>query len=99
MKIDQLNHFTTEKINDILESRFGQRIDLSEESLDNLNAFQHAIARELAEMESSIGFNRSMNNPKFVENRLVLDLINKAISERKQINEGYEGFEGCEGVL
>ena len=47
MKIDQFNNFTADKINDVLESRFGQRIDLSSESLDNLQAFQHAIAREL----------------------------------------------------
>ena len=83
MKIDQLNNFTSDKINDLLESRFGQRIDLTNESTDNLHAFQHAMARELAEMESSIGFNRSMNNPKFVENRLILDLINRAIAEKK----------------
>ena len=83
MKIDQLNHFTTDRINDILESRFGQRIDLSEENLDNLKAFQHAVSIELAETESSIGFNRSMQNPKYVENKLILDLITKAIEERQ----------------
>ena len=83
MKIDQFNNFTSEKINDVLESRFGSRIDLSTESLDNLQAFQHAVARELEEMEHRIGFNKSMQNPKFVENRMILDLINQAIDEKK----------------
>ena len=83
MKIDQFTNFTADKINDLLESRFGQSIDLSTESLDNLQAFQHAIARELEEMQHRIGFNKSMQNPKFVENRLILDLLNKAIDEKK----------------
>ena len=83
MKIDQFKTITSDKINDVLESRFGQRIDLSNESLDNLTAFQHAVARELEEMEHRIGFNKSMQNPKFVENRMILDLINQAIEEKK----------------
>jgi len=83
MKIDQFTNFTADKINDLLESRFGQSIDLSTESLDNLQAFQHAIARELEEMQHRIGFNKSMQNPKFVENRLILDLLNKVIDEKK----------------
>ena len=83
MKIDQLNNFTTESINDILESRFGARIDLSEETVDTLTIFQAAVKKELDEMTSSIGFNRSMQNPTFVENRLVFDLIANAIKEKK----------------
>ena len=75
MKIDQFTHYTSDKINDVLESRFGARIDLSTESLDNLQAFQHAVSRELEEMQHRIGFNKSMQNPKFVENRLILDLL------------------------
>jgi hypothetical protein len=89
MKVDQLNNFTTEKINEVLASRFGQTIDLSEESIDNLNAFQNAIARELADTESSIGFNRSMQNPKYVENKLISDLIAKSIEERQVSEELY----------
>ncbi|MAH07756.1 hypothetical protein CMI38_05920 [Candidatus Pacearchaeota archaeon] len=83
MKIDQLNNFTAEKVNELLASRFGQRIDLSEENLDNLSAFQNAIARELSEVESNIGFNKAMQHPKYVENKLILDLIVKAIDERQ----------------
>ena len=83
MKIDQFNNLTSDKINDVLESRFGARIDLSTESLDNLQAFQNAVARELEEMEHRIGFNKSMQNPKFVENRMILDLISQAIDEKK----------------
>ena len=91
MKIDQFTNFTADKINDLLESRFGQSIDLSTESLDNLQAFQHAIARELEEMEHRIGFNKSMQNPKFVENRLILDLLNKAIDEKKGKDHDRDG--------
>ena len=83
MKIDQLNNFTSDKINDILESRFGARIDLSEETVDTLTIFLEAIQRELDDMTASIGFNKSMQNPKFVENRLVFDLIANAIKEKK----------------
>ena len=83
MKLDQLNNFTAEKVNELLASRFGQRIDLSEENLDNLSAFQNAIARELSEVESNIGFNKAMQHPKYVENKLILDLIVKAIDERQ----------------
>jgi len=83
MKIDQLNNFTTDSINDILESRFGARIDLSEETVDTLTIFQAAVKRELDEMTASIGFNKSMQNPTFVENRLVFDLIANAIKEKK----------------
>ena len=43
MKVDQLNNFTTEKINEVLASRFGQTIDLSEESIDNLKAVVNEI--------------------------------------------------------
>ena len=63
MKIDQFTHYTSDKINDVLESRFGARIDLSTESLDNLQAFQHAVSRELEEMQHRLGFNKSMQNP------------------------------------
>jgi len=83
MKIDQFTHYTSDKINDVLESRFGARIDLSTESLDNLQAFQHAVSRELEEMQHRLGFNKSMQNPKFVENRMILDLISRAIDEKK----------------
>ena len=83
MKIDQINYYTTDRINDILESRFGARIDLSEENVDTLTVFQAAVKRELDEMTASIGFNKSMQNPKFVENRLVFDLIANAIKEKK----------------
>ena len=91
MKIDQFNNLTTDKINDVLESRFGQRIDLSTESLDNLQAFQHAVAKELEEMEHRIGFNKSMQNPKFVENRMILDLISQAIDEKKGKDHDKDG--------
>ncbi|SVD99705.1 uncharacterized protein METZ01_LOCUS452559, partial [marine metagenome] len=70
-------------VNELIASRFGQRIDLSEENLDNLSAFQNAIARELSEVESNIGFNKAMQHPKYVENKLILDLIVKAIDERQ----------------
>ena len=83
MKIDQLNNFTSDRVNDILESRFGARIDLSDETLETLTVFQEAIRRELDEMTANIGFNKSMQNPKFVENRLVFDLIANAIKEKK----------------
>lgn len=83
MKLDQLNNFTAEKVNELLASRFGQSIDLSEENLDNLSAFQNAIARELSEVESNIGFNKAMQHPKYVENKLILDLIVKAVEERQ----------------
>ena len=91
MKIDQFTNFTADKINDLLESRFGQSIDLSTESLDNLQAFQHAIARELEEMQHRIGFNKSMQNPKFVENRMILDLISQAIDEKKGKDHDKDG--------
>jgi len=109
MKIDQLNNFTAEKVNELLASRFGQRIDLSEENLDNLSAFQNAIARELSEVESNIGFNKAMQHPKYVENKLILDLIVKAIDERqvgedegvdekiKQWAEKYKQYKNLEG--
>ena len=47
------------------------QISLSEENLDNLSAFQNAIARELSEVESNIGFNKAMQHPKYVENKLI----------------------------
>ncbi len=109
MKIDQLNNFTAEKVNELIASRFGQRIDLSEENLDNLSAFQNAIARELSEVESNIGFNKAMQHPKYVENKLILDLIVKAIDERqvgedegvdekiKQWAEKYKQYKNLEG--
>jgi hypothetical protein len=91
MKIDQLNNFTTESINDILESRFGARIDLSEETVDTLTIFQAAVKRELDDMTASIGFNKSMQNPTFVENRLVFDLIANAIKEKKGTDHDGDG--------
>ena len=42
-------------------------------------------------MEHRIGFNKSMQNPKFVENRMILDLINQAIDEKKGKDHDKDG--------
>ena len=77
MIIDNIDYFSVDKLEAMIEQRFGQTIKLSEMDDSTLDLFKHSIEQSIASFERSMGFNSNAQNPKYLENKLLQDAIIK----------------------
>ena len=77
MKIDNIDYFSVDKLEAMIEQRFGQTIKLSEMDDSTLDLFKQSIEQSIASFERSMGFNSNAQNPKYLENKLLQDAIIK----------------------
>ena len=88
MKIDNIDYFSVDKLQTVIEERFGQKIKLSEMSDSTLDLFKQSVAQSIATFERAMGFNSNSQNPKYLENKLLQDAIIKEQEARVKSVQG-----------
>ena len=87
MKLDNLNNFSAEKLQQIIEQRWGQRVELSSLSEDSLDLFKTSVQESIRSFESSMSFNQNSFNSKYMENKVLLDYIIKEQEKRMTVSK------------
>tara|TARA_B000000532_G_C18741116_1_gene351186 strand:- start:102 stop:572 length:471 start_codon:yes stop_codon:yes gene_type:complete len=71
---------TLDTLNENLAKRFGQRIDVSKFTREQLEDARNKIRTQLSQIETNESF-ESVNTDSYQKSKLFLDVINKAIEE------------------
>lgn len=87
MKIDNIDYFSADKLAQIIEQRFGQKIALHELPDSALAMFKESIKDSITSFERSMGFNSSSQNPRYLENKMLHDFIIKEQEKRLKIDK------------
>ena len=90
MIIDNIDYFSSSKLSKIIEERFGQSINLNELEDTTLETFKGSVQNSVKNFESAMAFNTGASNPKYVENKLLLDAIIKEQEMRIKKVQGDE---------
>jgi len=90
MIIDNIDYFSSSKLSKIIEERFGQSINLNELEDTTLETFKGSVENSVKNFESAMAFNTGASNPKYVENKLLLDAIIKEQEMRIKKVQGDE---------
>lgn len=90
MKIEQFRHqTTTEQLNDRLAKVFGSAIKLDQFTDEQLESAQSSIVNKLAQIEQTESFDGLSHNEDYHKQKMFLDVISSAISDREIAKEGY----------
>ena len=87
MKLDNIDYFSAEKLQQIIENRFGQKVELKELSDNALNMFEVSIKDLIKTFERSMGFNSNSSNPYYMENKILLDFIGQEQQKRMKVSK------------
>lgn len=77
---------TAKALNESLARKFGQRLNLEEFTLGQLQDAQNKLRTQLSQVETKESFN-STQTPAYQKSKLFLDVLNAEISERGDIEE------------
>ena len=77
---------TAKALNESLAKKFGQRLNLEEFTLGQLQDAQNKLRTTLSQVETKESFN-STQTPAYQKSKLFLDVLNAEISERGDIDE------------
>jgi hypothetical protein len=77
---------TSKTLNESLASRFGQKIKLEKFTLEQLQDVRNKIRTQLFNVETNESFD-SVQNDTYAKSKMMLDVLNAAISERGDIEE------------
>lgn len=81
---------TSQKMNRIMESRFGFSIDYSSLNMDKAARLNRSITENINRIRKSFGAHTAEKNPKYMELLMVREALGKWMAER-QLNEGEMG--------
>ena len=90
MQIDNIDYFSSSRLSKIIEERFGQSINLNELEDATLETFKGSVVNSIKGFESAMAFNSNASNPKYLENKLLLDAIIKEQEMRVKKVQGDE---------
>lgn len=77
---------TAKSLNESLAARFGEKINLEKFTLEQLQDARNRLRTRLSQVETNESFD-SVHNETFQKSKLMLDVLNAAISERGDIEE------------
>lgn len=97
MNLKELNHNKQKKLNQLMESRFGVKINYGGLSVKKAEQMRHQINEHLLTLRKTYGSNQLETNPKYMEMVLVREGLTEWLSNRRQLNEGE--IEAAEVVL
>jgi len=86
---------TAKALNESLATKFGQRLNLEEFTLSQLQDAQNKLRTQLSQVETTESFS-STQNPAYQKSKLFLDVINAEIAERGDIDDAEQIVEGKE---
>lgn len=79
---------TAANLNETLAKTFGQRIDLESFTLDQLQNARNKVRTDLRAIETTESFDATLKNEDYQKHKMYLDVLNAAISEMDNIQEG-----------
>ena len=89
MKLQEISKpITSNVLNENAAKVFGQRIDTDKFTLEQLQDVRNRIRTNLSQIETNESFDVIYNDKNYQKNRLFLDVLNTAIAEREDIDEG-----------
>jgi hypothetical protein len=77
---------TAKTLNESLAARFGQKINLEKFTLEQLQDARNRLRTKISQVETNESFD-SVHNEPYHKSKMMLDVINAAISERGDIDE------------
>jgi len=77
---------TADMLNENLAKKFGQRINLEQFTLEQLQDARNKIRTTLSQVETNESFN-AVANENYQKSKMYLDVLNQAIKERQSIEE------------
>ena len=78
---------TVAQLNESLSQRFGQKIDVSKFTLEQLEDARNKLRTQLSQFETNESFDAVNTSNAYQKNKLFLDIINTEISERESNGE------------
>jgi hypothetical protein len=88
MKITEFSKpITAKALNESLAQRFGQKVAIEKFTLEQLEDARNKLRTQLSQIETNESFDAVSKNEVYQKNRLFLDVLNAAISEREEIEE------------
>ena len=77
MRVDNLSNYTSDRLSEIIEQRFGQKVELDTLDDGTLDMFKDSVVGSMKQFESAMAFNSQSQNPKYLNDKLLLDAIVK----------------------
>ena len=87
MKLDNLNNFTADKLQQVIEQRFGQKIELNELDDSSLDLFAVSVQESIKNFETAHSFNQNSHNARYMENKILLDYIVAEQEKRMRVTK------------
>ena len=88
MKLQEISKpITSAVLNENVAQLFGQKIDTDKFTLEQLQDVRNKIRTRLSQVETNESFDVIHNDENYQKNRLFLDILNKTIAEREDIDE------------
>jgi hypothetical protein len=88
MKITEFSKpITAKALNESLAQRFGQKVAIEKFTLEQLEDARNKLRTQLSQIETNESFDAVSKSEVYQKNRLFLDVLNAAISEREEIEE------------
>lgn len=92
MQIRDINKPVNSKtLNETLAKKFGTRLDTDSFTLEQLQDARNKIRTKLSQIETNESFSGLPKNETYSKNKLFLDILNAAITERSNISESAKG--------
>ena len=79
---------TSKQLNETMAKKFGTKINVESFTLEQLQDARNKIRSKVFDIETNESFGGLPNNKTYSKNKLFLDVLNAAISERADIQEG-----------
>ena len=79
---------TVESLNANLSNAFGQKINVEKFTLEQLQDARNKIRTKLSQFETNESYDAVLKDSNYQKNKLFLDVLNTAIAERGDVNEG-----------
>ena len=65
MRVDNLSNYTSNRLSEIIEQRFGQKVELDTLDDGTLDMFKDSVVGSMKQFESAMAFNTQSQNPKY----------------------------------
>ena len=89
MNIHDINKPVTSKtLNETMAKKYGTKVNIESFTLEQLQDARNKLRTKLSDIETNESFSGLPQNKTYSKNKLFLDILNTAISERADIDEG-----------
>jgi|TARA_X000000950_G_scaffold93781_1_gene118051 hypothetical protein len=78
---------TSKAINESLAKKFGVKINVDKFTVEQLEDARNKIRTKMSQFETNESFDQVHSNDEYQKNKLFLDVLNQAISERDVVND------------